>query len=194
MFGGNHRSRYDTESSRDHTLIDLQLPPHNRTVFCSTDTNQIELIAKHVATDLTIFEYLRAIQPQLLHVVQVIDTVPTNTGNGLFPRNYTPYRISSAFAMTTLKFVVGLAQLARDLIAGLAHLHDHGIAHLDVKPGNLLCADDFRVASEDQVVGGVYGTQGWMAPEIREGAVLSPIRADRRFCGKRLLWFLEKGG
>jgi hypothetical protein len=73
--------------------------------------------------------------------------------------------------------------LALDLIAGLAYLHgaDRGVAHLDVKHGNLII--DFntavRVSSEDHMVEGVYGAEGCMAPEIREGAVFSPIRADR---------------
>jgi hypothetical protein len=90
-----------------------------------------------------------------------------------------------------------LAQLALDLIAGLAYLY--------VKSGNLVCTNDFRlqiidyyiavrVASEVHMVEGVYGTEGWMTPEMRGGAVFSPIRADRWCCGKTLLRFLAKGG
>ncbi|KAF8494431.1 hypothetical protein F5888DRAFT_1636135 [Russula emetica] len=80
------------ETSQDHTLIDLQLPPHIRTVFRSTDANQKELIVK----------------------------------------------------------LVNMEGICRN--------------------------NDPR-----------------MAPEIREGAVFSPIRADQWSCGKTLLWFLAKG-
>ncbi|KAN0118200.1 hypothetical protein V8E52_005461, partial [Russula decolorans] len=33
-----------------------------------------------------------------------------------------------------------------------------------------------------------------MAPEIQEGVVFSPIRANQWSCGKTFLWFFAKGG
>jgi serine/threonine protein kinase len=184
------------QKAPDHTLIDLQLPPHNCTVFCSTDANQVELIPKHVDENPLILLSLSFFAwSNRNHGTssKSLTPFPQTPATELFPQNYTPYRISSACAMMTLNFVVGLVQLAHNWIAGLTYLHDHGNAYLDVKPGNILCTDDFClqiidvnaavwVASEDQVVESVYGTQ--VAPEIREGAVFSPIRAVLR---KKLL-------
>jgi hypothetical protein len=89
--GTTHQGTCRNLPPRDHTLIDLQLPPHIRTVFRSTDANQKELVAKHVdreSADITIFKYLGAIQPQSLHV-HLIDTVP-NTDNGAIFQEYLP--------------------------------------------------------------------------------------------------------
>jgi len=71
------------------------------------------------------------------------------------------------------------AQLGRDLIQGLVYLHKHGIAHLDIKPENLvyntqrrLQIIDFDVAvevdGEEAEISGYRGTQGWAAPEVGE--------------------------
>jgi serine/threonine protein kinase len=126
----------ETARARDHTLIDLQLPPHIRTVFRSTDVNQKELIAKHVdreSAEITILEYLCAIQPQSLHVVHLIDTVPTNTGNwAIFQRMHA---LQDFFWMSydNPQHYCRLAQLVLHLIAALAYLHDRGVAHIDVR-------------------------------------------------------------
>ncbi|KAI0247478.1 kinase-like domain-containing protein [Lactifluus subvellereus] len=185
----------------------IKLPPHIRTVYRSTDATKTELVAKHVdeeSIELEVLEYLRTIQPQSSRIISLIDTVPTNTGKwAILPKMRTVRGDLSMFsgALRCDKFT----QLGWDLIEGLAYLHEHGVAHLDIKPGNLVYTDDFRlqiidfnsavrVGSEDDMVKGVYGTRGWMAPEIREGSVYSPIRADRWSCGKVLLCFVEKSG
>lgn len=90
-----------------------------------------------------------------------------------------------------------LAQCTRDLIEGLAYLHGHGVAHLDIKPRNLVYTDhnhlqiiDFdsavHVMSEDDEIEGLCGTHGWRAPEVGDDEEeigppprFSPIKADR---------------
>ncbi|EJC99413.1 kinase-like protein, partial [Fomitiporia mediterranea MF3/22] len=91
--------------------------------------------------------------------------------------------------------------LSRELIEGVAFLHRQKIAHLDIKPGNLvvnfkrLYIIDFDIAVRckdvDEMVKISRGTRGWSAPEIgldndEAPGAFSPIRADLWSCGKVL--------
>ena len=76
--------------------------------------------------------------------------------------------------------------MASDLSAGLAHAHEMGIVHRDVKPHNVLLGPggvtkltDFGIARalEDQgltEIGTVLGTAHFMAPEQAAGAPVGP--------------------
>jgi len=165
------------------------------------------LIAKHVdeqSIEPEILEYLHTIRPSQ-RIIPLFDAVPTETGKWLiFPKMCTLDNYLYMFADNP-QLGGTSAQLGCDLMEGLAYLHESGVAHLDVKPRNLVYTDDFhlllidfdtavRVGSEDEMVEGVYGTRGWMAPEIQEQSWYSPIRADRWSCGKVLLCLLKKSG
>jgi serine/threonine protein kinase len=92
-------------------------------------------------------------------------------------------------------------QLSRDLAKGVTFLHDNNIAHLDIKPANLVYTLDFQlqiidfdtsiwVKNEDEKISGRVGSEGYMAPEMGpengidgQHPYYSPIRADRYSCG-----------
>lgn len=99
-----------------------------------------------------------------------------------------------------------IKQPCQSLIMGVAYLHANGVAHLDLKPDNLvydaaaqLKIIDFdlavRVKDEEQEIEGYRGTPGWTAPEIgHEGGLkrrYSAIKADRWACGRILQTFLN---
>jgi hypothetical protein len=168
------------------------------------------LVAKHVneqSTEIEILEYLHTIRPRSSLIITLLDTVPVNTGKwAIFPKMHSVYIYLSMCSIEQQLRRGRLSQLGCDLIDGLACLHEHGVAHLDVKLGNLVYTDDFRLkiidfdsavrveSENDMVEGGNYGTPGWMAPEVHNRIGFSPIRADRWSCGRVLLCFVEKGG
>ncbi|KIK61802.1 hypothetical protein GYMLUDRAFT_102093, partial [Collybiopsis luxurians FD-317 M1] len=84
------------------------------------------------------------------------------------------------------------------LVAGVSYLHRNRIAHLDIKPGNVVCSQegilkiiDFSVSvylsGDEQIVRGYQGTQNWTAPEVgtEEGPSreYNPFLADKWSCG-----------
>jgi serine/threonine protein kinase len=97
-------------------------------------------------------------------------------------------------------------RLIHQVVEGFAFLHDHGVAHLDVKCPNIvidaamerLYIIDFglaeRVSGPEDTVYGFRGTKHWVAPEIEDGNhAYSAIRADLWAVGElvetlMLLW------
>ena len=89
-----------------------------------------------------------------------------------------------------------LLDLAIQLISGVIFLHEHNIAHLDLKRDNLLLSStgklsivDFsisRFAKTRTTLTGFTGTEGCVAPEIEKGKPFSLFSADKWACGKIL--------
>ncbi|KAH9047382.1 kinase-like domain-containing protein [Lactarius hengduanensis] len=188
-------------------LID-KLPPNIRTVYRQSDRNKTELIAKHLregSNELNILKYLHTIHPQSPHVISLIETIPSITGGWLILPKLHSVRNQEFMNSCGVR---GRDQLGRGLIEGLGYLHEHGIAHRDIKPGNLVCDDDFclqiidfdvaiEVRDENTEVDEYRGTRNWTAPEMGEEdgptAMYSPIKADRWSCGRVLLRHIMVG-
>jgi serine/threonine protein kinase len=105
------------------------------------------------------------------------------------------------------------ASFPEQFLEGVAFLHEYRVAHLDLKPGNVVVDDldrerkhpprlviiDFGlsifVEDEHTTIEGFCGTPPWVAPEVGTRDVpdmtYSPILADRWACG-RMVHYLEK--
>ncbi|KAG1856873.1 kinase-like domain-containing protein [Suillus tomentosus] len=89
--------------------------------------------------------------------------------------------------------------VAEQLFEAVDFMHQHGVAHLDLKPPNILLPADggrlsiidfnrsVRVKGTETMFCGIVGTIGYLAPEVAAGQGLySAIRADLWSCGKTL--------
>ncbi|KAH0829034.1 kinase-like domain-containing protein, partial [Lanmaoa asiatica] len=68
------------------------------------------------------------------------------------------------------------------LFEAVAFMHEHNVAHMDLKPQNVIIpAEGGRPPSSTLVV----GTEDYIAPEVHEG-VYKPMLADLYSCGGAL--------
>jgi serine/threonine protein kinase len=179
-----------------------QLPPYLRTVYRRDDPNKTEYIAKHVrrgSNELAIHVYLRTRQSHSPHVISLTEAIPLTTREWLIiPKLHS---IRNQWFINSGD-VAGRVRLGCGLVKGLAYLHEHKIAHRDIKPDNLVCDKDYElkiidfdlaieVRDENTEIVECCGTEGWTAPEIGKrggpAVMYSPIKADRWSCGCVLL-------
>ena len=88
--------------------------------------------------------------------------------------------------------------VALQLVEAVAFMHEYNVAHMDLKPQNVIIPADggrlsiidfsvsIRVRDPDARYNGVVGTEDYIAPEIREGKY-KPMVADPVWsCGRTL--------
>ncbi len=100
-------------------------------------------------------------------------------------------------------------QLSEGLVKGLSVLHQNNVAHLDIKPSNLVCTGDrtlqitdfdnaIRLEGAEDEIDDYCGTKRWIAPEIGEEhgprRKYRPILADKWSCGRVLALFAKYHG
>jgi eukaryotic-like serine/threonine-protein kinase len=169
------------------------------TVFMATDTVlersvAVKLLAEHLADDEAFVarfrrEALAAARLQHPNIVQVFDS-------GQDPESRRHYIVmeyvdgpSCADLLRERKRleVDETVQVVRDACHGLAYAHRAGVVHRDVKPGNLLIAEemhttklaDFGIAKAAEQtritqVGSVLGTAAYLSPEQARGDEAGP--------------------
>ena len=141
-------------------------------------------------------------KPHENHVVKLIDAIHFTDDITIIVMPWLS-PLGNRFSSPSVK-----SSLVAQLLEGVLFLHKHGIAHLDLKPGNILVEQkdrspprlsiiDFgvsvRVQDEETTVTGFRGTPYWTAPEVgtKDGPEMtySAIRADRWSCGRMLEHF-----
>jgi serine/threonine protein kinase len=178
-------------------MLDLQMPSHIPTVYRRSDPSK-KFIAKKVheeSNELDILKHLNTTWLKSKHIISLHEWFQTQSILwAILPK---------MVALTGCRLHGKVAQVGWGLIDGVAYLHKLFISHGDIKPSNLVVDSnfslkiiDFDVAmqldSEDEVVEDQCGTKGWMAPEIEEMSMYSPIKADRWSTGKVLDYLLVK--
>lgn len=92
-----------------------------------------------------------------------------------------------------------LWSVAKQLVEGVDFMHSHGVAHMDIKPGNLIIPPQggrlsiidynrsVQLTGRRDAYRGIVGTKGYIAPEVLAGSGLwSALRADLWSAGKTL--------
>jgi serine/threonine-protein kinase len=163
------------------------------TVFLARDEEldrpvAIKLLAEHLAGDSAFRErFLREarLAARLSHpnVVSVYDAGEAEDGRPYIVMEYVPGTTLAEVGRLPAGEAVALVLQACD---GLAHAHDAGLVHRDVKPQNLLLRDDgvlkvadFGIARAAETtaltqVGTVLGTAAYLSPEQALGEHVTP--------------------
>jgi serine/threonine protein kinase len=181
----------------------MQLKSTMRYAKRSDGTNVIVKQLRPDSNELSILQHLHSSAPSHNHILPLLTALELDVGTFIFVPEAIPLESGFAFEMVRNKG----ADFSRQLLAGIAYLHRCDIAHLDIKPGNMVIFEnrlfiiDFdisvRVDGPDALIDRWCGTPGWMAPEIghQDGprCSYSPIRADLWSCGRMLQYLASKG-
>ena len=183
------------------------MPLNILTVYRRSEPSK-KFIAKKVgeeSNELEILKLLNNFQPRSEHIISLLDSFQVQSRTwAILPKMDT---VMDYILIAPYELSEHICQICWGLIKGLAYLHEHRIAHRDIKPGNLLVRkEDFclkvidfdlaiQVKDEDEEIDGEYGTEGWMAPEVEaQSSTYSPIRADRWSCGQVIIYLLDEFG
>jgi len=180
-----------------------QLSPTMRYAKRSDGTPVVVKLLYSGSHELRILRRLDSIKSRIKPTIPLLGTIKSNVGTFIILPEATPL---------DLEFISGnfeskVLDLSLQLIEGVAFLHRHGIAHLDIKPQNIvvlrnrLFIIDFDISvcvdGPDALIDRWCGTPSWMAPEIgrQDGpkCLYSPIRADLWSCGRVLQYLADQG-
>ncbi|KAI0777911.1 hypothetical protein BC629DRAFT_1724205 [Irpex lacteus] len=186
------------------------LPRHVHLVR-RAERGEIFVLKQTRAHELEILKFIRDFQPSCRNIIPLLETVELSTGPcAVLPRRQLIANALS-FPAAHIQLHGRFLQFAEDLIHGMTFIHDLCIAHLDIKPENLVYTDegglhleiiDFDISVQlshpDEVIDTYCGTERYRAPEIgfEDGPrrPYSPIRADRFSAGRVLFRFAEVHG
>ncbi|KAI9435775.1 kinase-like domain-containing protein, partial [Lactarius indigo] len=161
--------------------------------------------------ELQVLRHLQTIQSELNHTIKLLDVIQLNIPPANIVRNVIvmPWQMPLTRCLRKHYFPHAVESLRIQFLEGVTFLHEYGIAHLDLKPGNVLVDGergslsprlsiiDFGlsvfVESEETLVEGFRGTPSWVAPEAgtEHGPVkkYSAVLADWWSCGQVLKYF-----
>ena len=150
----------------------MQLKPTMRHATQSNGTAVVVKLLHPDSNELQILRHLHLINSPYNHTIPLLMTLELNMGTFALLPEATPLDLGFALGM----FRSEVVDFSQQLTEGVAFLHHHGIAHLDIKPQNIVARPnqlfiiDFdisvRVDAPNALIDHWCGTPGWMAPEI----------------------------
>ena len=183
----------------------MQLKPTMRHATQPDGTAVVVKLIRRRSHEPSLLQYLGSITSACNHTIPLLETFDLNVGKFIVTPEATPLDLGCQLG----HFHGKIADLSRQLVDGVAFLHENGVAHLDIKPGNIVVTRrsrlqiiDFdisvRVDGPDELIDQWFGTPRWMAPEIGDQhgsrCLYSPIRADLWSCGLVLQYLASEHG
>jgi hypothetical protein len=183
----------------------MQLRPTMRHATQPDGTAVVIKLIHARSNELPLLQYLGSITSARNHTIPLLATFNLSVGTFIVIPEATPLDHGFNFG----DFHGKVADLGRQLVDGVAFLHENGVAHLDIKPGNIIVTPrsnlyiidldiSVRVDGPDELINQWLGTPPWMAPEIGDlhgpRRLYSPIRADLWSCGLVLRYLASKRG
>ena len=153
----------------------------------------LKLVGSH---ELEIHSFLSSVKSRDNHTIPILHEIALNRKTVVVM----PDELVLRYVANSV-FETSGADLASQFLAGVRFMHHENVAHLDLKPDNVLvtlrprallriCDYDIsvRVAGPESWTTGYRGTPGWAAPEISKetSKPYQPIRADLWSTGRVL--------
>jgi len=139
--------------------------------------------------EVEILQYLSGITSPMNHTTRPIHVWPIQGGSII------SMPVAGGWLTSLRKPSSHLWSTSQQLFEAVKFMHDHGVAHLDLKPPNIIIPPaygqltiiDFslaiRVNGPRHMFTGLAGTEGYIAPEVGR-TTYNPIRADLWSCDK----------
>jgi serine/threonine protein kinase len=184
-------------------------PKLKPTMHQATSRSGVSVVLKIIrnSNERRLLEYLGGIKAPWNHTISLLQVIDLSIDKTLI---VLPWKSPLDEVLRFRDRPDDVESLCTQFIEGVAFLHQHNVAHCDLKPGNAvvdiksetsprLFIIDFDLAqfveSEETMVEGWCGTPSWMAPELgsRDGPIqrYSPILADRWACGRMIKYFAK---
>ena len=156
------------------------------------------------SNEVSILKYLHNLKGSEHHIIALLDVVQLHMCKMIALPQMLPLPHVLPYFYSSSSIV---ASIQRQFLHGVAFLHQHGVAHLDLKPDNIVIkyvgrheapttfiidfGSSVKVRSVGTTAESMRGTPGWVAPEVAVEKRFSPILVDRWACGKMLAYFGE---
>ncbi|KAG6380507.1 hypothetical protein JVT61DRAFT_8667 [Boletus reticuloceps] len=165
--------------------------PHLAVIVSKTGDRHGYLKFVEQEREVEILQYLTGIQSSSNHTISGVQFWPVEEGTVI------SMPVAGGWLTSLKNRNEQLWSVALQLVEAVVFMHEHNVAHMDLKPGNVIIPPEggrlsiidfsvsIRVRGPDATYRGVVGTEDYIAPEVREGQY-KPMLADLWSCGRTL--------
>ncbi|KAI6012997.1 kinase-like domain-containing protein [Pisolithus marmoratus] len=182
--------------SNMNSMVDFRVFGHENLAVVRRKTDDSVGYLKFVETarqrEVKILQFLSGIQSPMNHTISGVGFWPVQGGTMI------SMPVAGARLTSLERPNEHLWSAAIQLVEGVAFMHAQLVAHMDLKPENIIIppqggrlsiidfSSSILLKSEKRKFRGIAGTTGYIAPEVERGDAYQPIQADLWSCGRTL--------